>query len=121
MNFNHKHKKPLMVGGCLLFLININGCSAVDSPTVDKTGATRVDITQGASAAKAKENNDLERLAQLWERRRGESLASDYPIGPGDVIEINVAGMEEIRNVSERVTGEGKISLPFVGASMPAE
>jgi polysaccharide biosynthesis/export protein len=113
MNFNHKHKKLLMIGGCLFFLIN--GCSAVDSPPVDKTGATRVDITQGASAAKAKENNDLERLAHLWERRRGESLASDYPIGPGDVIEINVAGMEEIRNVSERVTGEGKISLPFVG------
>ena len=101
-----------MIGGCLFFLVTISGCSAVNSPPVDKA---KVDITQGASAAKAKENNDLERLAQLWERRRGESLASDYPIGPGDVIEINVAGMEEIRNVSERVTGEGKISLPFVG------
>ena len=100
--------------GSFLFLL-INGCSAVNSPPVDKTGATKVDIAQAAKASQAKENNDLERLAQLWEQRRRESLASDYPIGPGDVIEINVAGMEEIRNVSERVTGEGTISLPFVG------
>jgi polysaccharide export outer membrane protein len=121
MNFNHKYssadrlKKALMIGGFLFFLININGCSAVNSPPVDKTGATKVDIAQGVAAAKAKENNDLERLAQLWERRRRESLASDYPIGPGDVLEISVPGMEEIKIITQRVTGEGTISLPFVG------
>jgi len=104
-----------MIGGCLVFLININGCSAVNSPPVDKTGAAKVDIAQAAKALQAKENNDLERLAQLWERRRQESSASDYPIGPGDVIEINVAGVDEIKNMSERVTGEETISLPFVG------
>ena len=87
-----------MIGGCLFFLININGCSAVNSPPVDKTDATKVDIAQAAKASQAKENNDLERLAQLWERRRRENLASDYPIGPGDVIEISVPGMEEIKN-----------------------
>jgi polysaccharide export outer membrane protein len=31
------------------------------------------------------------------------------------VIEINVAGVEEIKNLSERVTTEGTVSLPFVG------
>jgi polysaccharide biosynthesis/export protein len=51
----------------------------------------------------------------MWERRRGQSVGNDYPIGPGDVIEINVAGVEEMKNLSERVTGEGTISLPFVG------
>jgi polysaccharide biosynthesis/export protein len=102
------------LGGCLFLLIN--GCSALNSQSLGKASdEQKVDIAQGVAAAKAKENNDLERLAKLWEQRRQESLASDYPIGPGDVIEINVAGMEEIRNVSERVTGEGTISLPFVG------
>ena len=121
MNFNHKYssadrlKKALMIGACLFFLININGCSAVNSPPVDKTDATKVDIAQAAKASQAKENNDLERLAQLWERRKRESLASDYPIGPGDVIEISVPGMEEIKIITQRVTGEGTISLPFVG------
>ena len=103
-------------GGCLFLLININGCSAVNSQPVDKIGtAQKVDITQDVSAAKAKENNDLERLAELWERRRGENLAGDYPIGPGDVIEISVPGMEEIKIITQRVTGEGTISLPFAG------
>jgi polysaccharide biosynthesis/export protein len=113
MNFNRDYssadrlKKALMLGVCLFFLININGCSAVNSPPVD--------IAQAAKASQAKDNNDLERLAQLWERRRRESLASDYPIGPGDVIEISVPGMEEIKIITQRVTGEGTISLPFAG------
>ena len=121
MNFNLKYistdrlKRALKIGGCLFFLININACSAVNSPPVDKTGAAKVDIAQAAKAFQTKENNDLERLAQLWERRRRESLASDYPIGPGDVIEISVPGMEEIKIITQRVTGEGTISLPFVG------
>src|SRR6266542_341130 len=106
---------PIWILGVYLFLL-VNGCSAVNSQPVDKkASAEKVDIAQGASSAKAKENNDLERLAQLWERRRRESLATDYPIGPGDVIEISVPGMEEIKVVSQRVTGEGTISLPFVG------
>ena len=121
MNFNHKYSsadtltKALVIGGCLFFLININGCSAVNSPPIGKTDAAKVDIAQAAKASQAKENNDLERLAQLWERRRRESLASDYPIGPGDVLEISVPGMEEIKVITQRVTGEGTISLPFVG------
>ena len=120
MNFNHKYiftdrlKKALIIRGCLFFLINISGCSAVNSPLADKTGAAKVDIAQAAKASQTKENNDLERLAELSERRRREGLASDYPIGPGDVIEISVPGMEEIK-VTQRVTGEGTISLPFVG------
>src|SRR5262245_30834155 len=112
MSFNREYSsadaltKALMLGRCL-FLTYISGCCAVTSPPVD--------IAQAAAASQAKENNDLERLAQLWERRRRESLASDYPIGPGDVIEISVPGMEEIKIITQRVTGEGTISLPFVG------
>ena len=121
MNFNHinsfadRRKSTTIVGACLSLLIHINGCSATNSRPVHKTTAANVDIAQDLSAAKANENNDRERLALLWERRRGESLAGDYPIGPGDVIEISVPGMEEIKIITQRVTGEGTISLPFVG------
>jgi polysaccharide biosynthesis/export protein len=105
-----------MVGACLFLLIYINGCSATNPQPVDKPGtAKQVNSAQAAAASQAKENSDLERLALLWERRRGESLAGDYPIGPGDVIEISVPGMEEIKIITQRVTGEGTISLPFVG------
>jgi polysaccharide export outer membrane protein len=102
----------MMIGACLLLLMIVAGCSAVNP---QPTGtAKQVDIAQDVSGAKAKQN-DQQRLADLWERRRGESLAGDYPIGPGDVIEISVPGMEEIKIITQRVTGEGTIALPFVG------
>jgi len=63
----------------------------------------------------AKANNDSERLAALWEKRKKESNGREYPIGPGDVIEVNVAGVEEIKNLTQRITGDGTLVLPFVG------
>jgi len=100
-------------GGCLFFFIT--GCSAVNSQSQDKAITEKADTAQAMSALRAKENNDLERLARLWQQGKQESATGDYPIGPGDVIEISVPGMEEIKVVSQRVTGEGTISLPFVG------
>ena len=44
-----------------------------------------------------------------------ENTASDYPIGPGDVLEISVPAMEEIKDRDVRVTADGTISLPFIG------
>jgi len=58
---------------------------------------------------------DLNRLAQLWEHRRRAKFTSDYPLGPGDVVEVNVAGVDEFKNLTERITGEGVLVLPFVG------
>jgi polysaccharide export outer membrane protein len=121
MNFNHinsvadRRKNTTMIGACFSLLIHINGCSATNSHPVDEPVAARFDIAHEMSAAKAKQNTELQRLAHLWERRRGASLAGDYPIGPGDVIEISVPGMEEITVITQRVTGDGTISLPFVG------
>ncbi len=39
----------------------------------------------------------------------------DYPIGPGDVIEISVPSMDELKNRSVRVSGTGDIELPLIG------
>ncbi|MGE0822325.1 MAG: polysaccharide biosynthesis/export family protein [Candidatus Binatia bacterium] len=58
---------------------------------------------------------DLERLQQLWRDRIRDSDTRDYPIGPGDVLEIAVPAMEEISTRTVRVSGEGTIELPFVG------
>ena len=59
--------------------------------------------------------NDINRLDQLWEQRRQVNFTSDYPLGPGDVVEVNVSGVDEFRNLTERITGEGVLVLPFVG------
>lgn len=64
------------------------------------------------------EPTDLARLAELWQQR--QEHISDYPIGPGDVIEISVPAMKELENRTVRVSGEGTISLPFMGV-IPAK
>src|SRR6266545_1897205 len=99
----------------VLFLLA--GCSAAvtDNKAAGTQGTPRADTTTAAAAEKAKESNDSERLAALWEKRRKQRDVNDYPIGPGDVLEINVAGVDEMKNISERVTGDETVSLPFVG------
>jgi polysaccharide biosynthesis/export protein len=99
----------------LLFLLA--GCSsAATVNTVDKTtGEAKLDAATAAAAEKTKDSNNSQRLAALWEKRMQQRTANDYAIGPGDVLEINVAGVEEMKNISERVTGDETVSLPFVG------
>jgi polysaccharide export outer membrane protein len=58
---------------------------------------------------------ELERLAHLWQRRTHDSVLADYPLGPGDVLEISVPAIEELKDRTVRVSGEGTITLPFVG------
>ena len=103
-----------LLGAIVLFLLA--GCSsAATNKATGTQGSATADAAMAAAAEKAKESNDSERLAALWEKRMQQRAANDYPIGPGDVLEINVAGVEEMRNISERVTGDETVSLPFVG------
>ena len=57
-----------------------------------------------------------ERLKALWEKRAGEDQTStDYPVGPGDVIQISVPGVDDLKDRTVRVSGEGQIELPLLG------
>lgn len=58
--------------------------------------------------------SDQERLEMLWKQRTQMPAMMDYPIGPGDLLEIDVAGVDELSNRSARVSGEGTIALPYV-------
>lgn len=103
-------------GFLLAALVGLMGCSsAAPNRSVDQAATEKLDVAQAAAFAQAKETDDLQRLTRLWQERRQESSTGDYPIGPGDVIDVSVPGMEELKDVSVRVTGEGKLSLPFVG------
>ena len=103
-----------ILAASLLLLISITGCSSVASQRTTN-GTKNFDVALATPALQAKQSDDAERLAELWRKRKERAFADDYPIGPGDVIEINVAGVDEIQNLSQRVTGEETISLPFVG------
>jgi polysaccharide export outer membrane protein len=95
--------------GLLAASLLLSACATVATAPPQKIAG------ESAVASDSQNNSNVSRLAALWEKRRKEDFASDYPLGPGDVIEINVAGMEEIKNLTERVTGAGTISLPFIG------
>ncbi|MGE0822310.1 MAG: polysaccharide biosynthesis/export family protein [Candidatus Binatia bacterium] len=58
---------------------------------------------------------DRDRLARLWQTRMQQHGSVDYPIGPGDLLEVNVAAVDELKDLSLRVSGEGTIALPFAG------
>lgn len=66
------------------------------------------------------EPKDLERLALLWQERKKQSSLSDYPLGPGDVLQISVADLKEISEERVRISGEGKIELPLLGVIQAA-
>ncbi len=58
---------------------------------------------------------DLTRLSRLWREREDNGSGSDYPIGPGDVLEIKVPDMDELKDATVRVSGDGELMLPTVG------
>jgi len=71
--------------------------------------------SQSLFQAEEQDSSDQERLTQLWQKRMSEQKVTDYPIGPGDVLDLNVATVEELTNRTVRVSGDGTIALPFIG------
>jgi polysaccharide biosynthesis/export protein len=55
------------------------------------------------------------RLQALFEKRTTAVESLDYPIGPGDVIQISVPGVDDLKERTVRVGGDGKIQLPLIG------
>ncbi len=100
-------------------LLFLNGCApgAHTLPSDDGLVANkqRTYSATTASDSNTQETSDLERLAHLWQSRTRKGSIVDYAIGPGDVLEISVPAMEEVTSRTVRVTGEGTISLPFIG------
>ena len=103
----------------VVLTVSVSACSAASNTNNNKSADHSIPVAGDTTAAvgteQAQQNDDIQKLAALWEKRTQQQGANDYAIGPGDVLEINVAGVEEIKNISERVTGDETISLPFVG------
>jgi len=98
----------------VVLLLLVNGCVATATSS-NGNSTKKMAAAEPVAVDQAKGNNDLDRLKLIWQQRKQERRNGDYLIGPGDVLEISVAGVDEIKNLSERVTGEETISLPFVG------
>jgi len=66
------------------------------------------------------DQDSVDRLVRLRDRRMAEGTEVDTPVGPGDVLEIAVPAMDELAKRVVRVTGEGTITLPYVGTMRAA-
>ena len=106
---------------CTLALV---GCTTLSQPqtvtpaTQSRSPALQTSQTSGEQApfiSTSSEASDLKQLASLWQKRLHDAPLGDYPLGPGDVLEISVPAMEELNGRVVRVSGEGTISLPLIG------
>src|SRR5207249_9437780 len=102
-----------------VLLLCLSGCapSARSLTPVEQPPAVpaRTRSTPAAFAPDGQNSADLENLARLWQRRTSDRLTTDYPLGPGDVLEVSVPAIEELRDRVVRISGEGTIALPFIG------
>jgi protein involved in polysaccharide export with SLBB domain len=55
------------------------------------------------------------RLDALYRSRTHGEAVADYPIGPGDIVQISVPPIDELRERTVRVEADGSISLPMLG------
>jgi polysaccharide biosynthesis/export protein len=100
----------------ILATLVLVACSVSNSTVAQNPPALAQQADHGAapSGTPQRLGDDGERLAQIWQRRSDRSVA-DYRVGPNDLVEILVPGMEELKSNLVRVSNEGTISLAFVG------
>jgi polysaccharide export outer membrane protein len=102
----------------MLAVVCVTGCA---TQTTNSSSANKsvVGVPQSreafAPASLPGDKSDLEKLAALWLKRSQEKARSDFPIGVGDVVEISVPAIEELRTRTVRIAGDGTIALPFIG------
>jgi polysaccharide biosynthesis/export protein len=102
-------------------LLSLPGCApSQETTSVGGTAANAPTAVNGESAVgsisapiggNADQNSN--ELAQLWQQRTDHK--SELGIGPGDVLEISVVGVDELQKQQVRVEGDGSVNLPLLG------
>jgi polysaccharide biosynthesis/export protein len=117
MRGTQMHKKFFAPGSRLCFPIFATAlffsCSARDSAVEPRRFSSQADHASSATSRNL-QSSDSEQLAQIWQYRSDRSV-SDYRLGPNDLLEVLVPGMEELKSNLVRVSNEGTISLAFAG------
>lgn len=101
-------------------LVPANDPSAVSAPRVGSSEQVSVSApppqsTAGDTGSSSSQGAQDGRLAALFRERTQGSAVKDYPIGPGDVLEISVPPIDELAKRTVRVEADGTISLPMLG------
>jgi protein involved in polysaccharide export with SLBB domain len=72
-----------------------------------------------SSSSPASPSSNTKVLEQLWQSRIADVSATDssseFPLGPGDVLQISIPQIPQLGNRLERVSENNTISLPLLG------
>src|SRR5919106_1651113 len=93
-------------------LLYLTGCGSNSAATQYSSTPA---LQHSSSTVLPGENGDVQKLADLWLKRSKETAHADFPVGAGDILEISVPAIEELRTRTVRISGDGTIALPFVG------
>jgi protein involved in polysaccharide export with SLBB domain len=103
---------------------NFGDASAGPPPAQQAAAATAQPGASDARSAEASDPppnipvdnvQDTTRLDALYRTRTQGDTVTDYPIGPGDIVQISVPPIDELRERTVRVEPDGSISLPMLG------
>ena len=101
------------IGIAAIAALALAACSSAPPPVPPADAAPVAADMRVPSAANSEVNQT--RLKELYEKRSTAMESLDYPIGPGDVIEITVPGVDDLKERVVRVGGDGRIELPLIG------
>jgi protein involved in polysaccharide export with SLBB domain len=101
------------IGIAAIAALALAACSSAPPPVPPADAAPVAADMRVPSAANSEVNQT--RLKELYEKRTTAMESLDYPIGPGDVIEITVPGVDDLKERLVRVGGDGRIELPLIG------
>jgi polysaccharide export outer membrane protein len=95
-----------------LLLLSVLTCGACASTPASHApvvaGATRASLDEQQAGSRA-------RVQALWHERVEGGVATDFPVGPGDVLDIDVPGLVELEEREVRIAADGTIRLPLLG------
>lgn len=111
--------------GCMALLTLLGACSS-SLPTMQQQAHGNPPVPQMApesyktpvtEPAQIGEDEDLSALEALWNTRTlaiGDT-SSDFALGPGDVLQISLPQIDQVKDRTVRVSEEDTIALPLLG------
>ncbi len=85
------------------------------APTVGVENASATRESGSNDSSPSYRNENRAKLDELLSRRE-KDVVSDFPIGPGDILEVSVPAMDQLKAVEVRVLENGTVMLPLLGS-----
>jgi protein involved in polysaccharide export with SLBB domain len=107
-------RNALCAGLACAIAAGFAACSS-QAPAPSTGPAITADGAAANPAAALDNSSDVARLDALWRQRTRDNSVGDFTVGPGDVLEVSVPAIDELKDRSVRVSGENTIALPLAG------